>query len=359
MATTEHAFQPDYATPPGTTLKEVLEERGLSQSDFAARMGMAEKTVSQIINGIAPITVETAYKLELVLGIPASFWNRMELAYREYLTRVEEATKLEADISWLKELPVAELIKRKCISATPDKSHLVRQLLEFFGVSSVQAWRDVLSRSAVQFRGGEAHQKHPGYVAAWRRLGVLSAQDLETAQFNAQEFLRVLRAVRAMSTKSARDWSVEIKTVCAAAGVAVALIKEIPNAAVSGAARWLTKDKAMIQVSLKYGTDDQFWFTFFHECGHILKHGKRQSFIDYGYSDDDEEEREANEFARDLLIPVSEAHKLPLVAKSRALVKDFAQRIGVSPGIVVGRLQHDKLLYQSAFNDLKRKYEWA
>ncbi|HEX3998554.1 MAG TPA: helix-turn-helix domain-containing protein [Pirellulales bacterium] len=359
MASAKHTYHPDYATPPGATLKEAIEARGLSQADFAARMGMAEKTVSQIVNGIAPISVDTAYKLELVLGIPASFWNRMELAYREHLIRSEETSKLEVDIAWLKEIPVKELIERKYIVAATDKSHLVRQLLEFFGVSSVQAWRDVLAKSAIQFRGGEAHQKYPGYVAAWRRLGVLSAQAMETAPFNPQEFLRALRTVRGMTTKNAKEWSVEIKSVCAAAGVAVALTEEIPKASISGAARWLTKDKAMIQVSLKYKTDDQFWFTFFHEAGHILKHGKKQVFVDYGYSEDQEEEREANEFARDFLIPPSYAHRLPFVAKSRPLIKDFAATIGISPGIVVGRLQHDGLVYPGAYTDLKRKYEWA
>lgn len=354
-----YSFEPDYAVPPGVTLKEILETKGMSQSELAARMNMTDKTVSQIINGVAPISFDTAYKLELVLGVPASFWNRLELGYRERQTFAEETQKLKADIEWLSEVPVAELVSRKYVRQTSEKSLIVRQMLEFFGVSSVGAWRQVLRNSAVQFRGGESHKRYPGYVAAWRRLGVLEAQEIETESFNAQEFLKALTKVRRLTRKNADEWIEEMPAACACAGVAVVLTPEIPKASISGAARWLTKDKALIQLSLKYKTDDQFWFTFFHEACHILKHGKKQVFVDYGYSDDNEEEREANDFARDFLIPQEYTHRLPHSAKSRALVRELAASLDISPGIVVGRLQHDGLLYRSAFNDLKRKLEWG
>ena len=108
-----YPFQPDYAVPPGATLKETLEAKGLSQADLAVRSGMAEKTISQIVNGIAPISCETAEKLELVLGIPASFWNASERTYRQMLVKVDEAKRLEKDVDWLQEIPLATLIERR------------------------------------------------------------------------------------------------------------------------------------------------------------------------------------------------------------------------------------------------------
>jgi Zn-dependent peptidase ImmA (M78 family) len=283
----------------------------------------------------------------------------MELAYREHLTRVEETRKLESEFAWLKEVPVSELIEREYIEPAKDKAVLVRQLLEFFGVSSVEAWRTILKGSAVQFRGGEAHDKYPGYVAAWRRLGVLAAQEIETEPFNAQEFMAALKQARGVTTAPAEEWESRLVKLCAPAGVVVVLTPEIPKASISGAARWLTKEKALIQLSLKYKSDDQFWFSFFHEAGHLLKHGRKRVFVDYGYSNDDDEEREANEFARDILIPPQYTQRLPLIAKSRALVRAFAKEIRIAPGIVVGRLQHDKLLYPAAFADVKQKIVWA
>jgi HTH-type transcriptional regulator/antitoxin HigA len=359
MTTTKkYTFQPDYISPPGDTLKEVLEAQGLSQADFAVRCGMAEKTISQIINSVAPITVETAEKFELVLGVPATFWNRRELTFREAISRQEAAARMQAEVEWLKELPVKELVDRKLVEPSTDKPTLVRRLLEFFGVSSVDAWRTVLSGATVQFRGGEAHDRYPGYVAAWRRIGVIMSQKLATEPFDSQEFAKALAKVRKLTARPANEWTREMPALCAAAGVAVVLVPEIPHASISGAARWLTKDKALIQLSLKYKTDDQFWFTFFHEAGHILLHSKKQVFVDYGYSTETEEEREANKFARTFLIPESNAAYLPKL-KTRAQIKSFAKLLGISEGIVVGRLQHDDLVFKSAFNDLKRKLEWA
>ena len=136
------------------------------------------------------------------------------------------------------------------------------------------------------------------------------------------------------------------------------LTKEIPKAAVSGAARWLPKKKMpLIQLSLKFKTDDQLWFSFYHEAGHVLLHGRRKLYVDYGAGNETEEEREANVFARDLLIPPEHIAQLPHL-RSKAIIRRFASSIGVSPGIVVGRLQHDRLMPASHCNDLKKKYEW-
>jgi HTH-type transcriptional regulator / antitoxin HigA len=360
MATeNKNRFEPDYAVPPGVTLKEVLEEQGMSQTDFAIRCGLAHKTINQIINLGAPISVDTAERFEFVLGIPASFWNRRELAFREATAKAEQSEKLEADIKWLNELPIKELIERGYIEPTKDKSQLVRQMLQFFAVSSVAAWRQLVATPAMRFRGGKAHVNKPGYVAAWRRIGIIQARDIETQPFDAQEFRRALHKIRDLTTKPADTWQKEIVSLCAAAGVAVVFTKEIRGASVSGATRWLSKDKALIQLSLKYKTDDQLWFTFFHEAAHLLLHSKKQVFIDYGYSEDDDEEREANQFSRDFLIPIQYLERLYQLERTREAIKEFARLLRISPGIVVGRLQHDGLIYPSAFNDLKRKFTWG
>lgn len=350
-------FSPDYAIAPGATLKETLEMRGLSQTDLATRADMAEKTVSQIVNGIAPISYETAEKFELVLGVPATFWNRRELTYREYLARKEATERLAVDIDWLKEIPVKILKERGFIPADADGPDLVRLVFQFFGVSNQEAWRATWLDPAAQYRGKAAQERRPGYVAAWLRIGELQADGLHVQAFNADQFRRALDELRSLTREPASVWRVKAPEICAAAGVALVFTKEIPSAAVSGVARWLTKDKALIQVSLKYKSDDQIWFTINHEAGHILLHPKKRVFVDYGYSDDTNEEKEANKFARDRLIPPIFAARLPYL-KTRPQIQAFAASIGVSSGIVVGRLQFDGLVYPSAFHDLKVKLEW-
>lgn len=355
---TDLRYAPGYAVPPGNTLREALEERGLSQADLSLRTGLSEKTISQIINGAAPITYETAEKLEMSLGIPAAFWNRRESNYREALVYAQAKQHLASDTAWLKDIPVKCLKERKLIPLDVQGADLVRAVLKFFGVSSVETWRNTFQTAAVQYRGASARDKYPGYVATWLRIGELQAQAIRTDAYDAAGFRRALIGIRAMTTVPAAQWMIEVPQQCASVGVAVVFTKEIPRAGVSGATRWITKDKALIQLSLKYKTDDQVWFAFFHEAGHILRHSKKRICVEFGLSDETEDEREANDFARETLIPSEFAPRLPYL-RTRAQVCEFAESIGIAPGIVVGRLQHDGLVFPAAFNDLKRKLRWT
>jgi HTH-type transcriptional regulator/antitoxin HigA len=354
----KYRFDPDYVVAPGATLKESIDTQGISQIQLAQRTGLAEKTISQIVNGIAPISHETAAKLELVTGVPAGFWNRRELSYREALARQAERERLASEVAWLEEIPVQVLVKRKYIDETRDKRELVWRCLRFFGVSSVDSWRDALLAPAVRFRGQTVQEKRPGYVAAWLRMGHLRAEERECESFDAQKFRKALGAARAMTVRSAREWKPELERLCAAAGVALVFTPEIPSASVSGATRWLKKDVAILQLSLKYKTTDQLWFSFFHEGAHILFHSKRCMFLEFPGRKDSDEEREADRFARDILIPLSESHRLPYL-RTHAAIQQFARSIGVHPGIVVGRLQHDGLLSREYCNRLKKPIDWG
>lgn len=353
----KYLYQPDYAVAPGTTLKETLEVKGLSQSDLALRTGLTEKTVSQIINGIAPITYETADKLELALGIPARFWNARERSYREALVRIEETERLGQEVKWLKELPLHLLMDKGYINKNDDKRSIVRQALRFFGVSSVSAWRDVWGQPCAQYRGATTQKKHPGYVATWLRLGELAAESVACGPYNAQRFREILRELRTLTTGSVSEWCREVVNRCASVGIVVAFVKEIAGAGVSGVARWMTKDKALIQLSLKYKTDDQLFFSFFHEAGHILLHGKRKVFVEDGQSET-VEEREADVFAADILIPDDKTRAMQYLKDSDTIVR-FAKMLNIAPGIVVGRMQYDELMPRAYCNDLKRKIDWA
>lgn len=358
--TTKHFFEPDYAVHPGATLREALEERELSQSDFATRTGLTEKTISQIINGVAPITYETAEKFELAIGIPASFWNNREANYRAALLRIEEAERLESEKAWLDEIPVSVLIERGYIQACDGVSALIREVLRFFQVSSVDAWREVWEKPQVQFRSGKkAHDAHPGYVAAWLRMGEIEAAKRECIPYDEHTFKKALAEIRNMTTLQASEWKPRIEKLCAAAGVAVIWMQELPKAGVSGITRWLSKDKALILLSLKYKRNDQVWFSFFHEACHVLKHGKKLVFYERGKLDDDAMEKEADDFAANILIPREHSAKLPFLRGSRSDIRTFAASIGIAPGIVVGRMQHDKIIPISYCNDLKVTFKWS
>jgi Zn-dependent peptidase ImmA (M78 family) len=127
----------------------------------------------------------------------------------------------------------------------------------------------------------------------------------------------------------------------------------------SGATRFLTKDKALLLLSFRYLTDDHFWFTFFHEAGHLLLHGERGFFLEGVDMPSTIEEDEANEFAANTLVPSEfQPTLLSLRADAHKVIR-FAMKIGVSPGIIVGQLQHLGKIRQNQLNSLKRRFEWS
>lgn len=354
---TRYAFEPDYAVPPGRTLQETIDVLGMGQRDLAKRAGLSPKHINQIIQGVAPLTYETAVRLEQVTGVPARMWNNLEAAYREQLARLDEKQRLERDLAWLKIIPAVELVRRKKIEKHIDPAHTLKAVLAFFGVADVDAWNNIWLSPDVAYRKSPVFRGQPEALATWLRLGELEARAVLCSPFDKIKFRAALDEIRACTVNTPEDFVPTMKALCASAGVAVVLVPEIKNVPVSGATRWLTSEKAMIQLSLRYKTNDQFWFTFFHEAGHILFGGKKEAFIDLNHATG-EGEAEADRFAAGHLIPadrVGELHRL----KNAQAIQTFAKAIGVAPGIVVGRLQHEKIIRYDQFNGLKIRYQWA
>lgn len=352
-------YLPDVVSAPGETLEEVLEDRGMTQAELSARMGRPTKTINEIIKGKAAITPSTALQLERVLGVPASIWNNLERHYREYLAQEAEQAQLQKQIEWLKELPIRSMVKLGWIPEKRDKAEQVREALSYFGVASAEQWQEVYADPQVAFRGSATARWDEGAVAAWLRQGYLRAQRVSCSPFDAKAFKRALVEIRQLTVEPPRVFQHELVAKCAAAGVAVVFVRELPKAPLNGATRWLTPDKALILLSLRYKRADVLWFTFFHEAGHILLHGKRLVFIE-GNGAHDELEEEANRFAANVLIPPKAFARLRQMEPfSKVKITRFAREVGVAPGIVVGRLQHEKLLPHTHCNDLKMTLEWA
>ncbi|BDI15566.1 XRE family transcriptional regulator [Nostoc cf. commune SO-36] len=360
----QNQYSPDYVSPPGDTLLEVLEERRMTQAELAERTGRPKKTINEIISGKAAITPETALQLELVFNIPASFWNNRERRYREFLAQQEEKERLEKQVAWLKGIPVTAMIKSGWIRLCRDKVEQLREVLNFFAVTSPENWEGIWLKTHINFRKSQAFQSDLGAITAWLRRGEIEASEIACAPYDAKKFQEALQKIRALTVEPPEIFQLKVKRLCAEAGVAVVFVPQLPKTRTSGATHWLNPDKALIQLSLRYKTDDHLWFTFFHEAGHILLHGKRDFFLEgtgVASVNDQEKEEEANKFAADILIPPADL-KIFLASVqqfSKANIIQFAAEIGIAPGILVGRLQHDNLLPPSHCNDLKQKLEWA
>jgi len=360
-------YDPDYVSAPGETLLEVIEELGMSQADLARRTGRPKKTINEIVRTRAAITPETAIQLERVLGIPARFWNNREREYRQYLARREEEAQLRDQVEWLDEFPVKDMIKKGWIQGFDDRVQQLQEMLGFFGVASPEQRSVVWDQFPAAFRKTPAFQSSRGALAAWLRRGEIEAQDIHCQPYSAEVFDQALREARGLTVESPRVFQPTLVHLCAQAGVAVVFVPQLPGGRVSGATRWLSPSKALIQLSLRYKTDGQLWFTFFHEAGHIILHGKRDVFLEEveGANDARGQEEEANAFAAEFLIPPRELASFLATKRTKSgyfsaqAVQAFAARLGIAPGVVVGRLQHDEHLPYSHLNHLKRRLRWA
>ncbi len=356
----QNQYVPDAVSAPGETLGEVLELRRMSQAELAERTGRPKKTINEIVKGRAAITPETALQLERVLGIAAGFWIAREQNYREALARAKEAAELERQADWLGQIPYRAMVRLGWVSEQREKARQVEEALRFFGVASSTSWREVWGARNAAFRRSPAFDSKLGAVAAWLRKGQLDAADQECAEYDVEAFKRALGRVRALTRELPRNLTSMVTKECNAAGVCVAFVPELPGTRVWGATKWLTATRALIHLSPRYKTDDHLWFTFFHEAGHIILHGRREVFVDADEREQNKKEAEADAFAREWLIPEARYREFRrLGAFTRAAVSRFATELGIAPGIVVGRLQHDGRLGRSRLNDLKKKVDWV
>jgi len=353
-------FDPDWVSPPGDTISDLIEERGWTQTELATRIGCTTKHLSLLINGKVPISDDIAIKLATVLGATAEFWLTREAHFRAKKAIRIEKQALDTQADWLGKIPVNDMVKFGWVQKHKDPGEQVAECLRFFGVASTTAWELRYIKPIAAFRVSSKCEIEPGAVVAWLRQGERKADSLDTQKFDNTIFKETLRDLRSLTRE--RDPKIFVPNLvgrCAKSGVAVAIEPAPRGCPLSGATRWLTQDKALLMLSLRYKSNDQFWFSFFHEAAHLLLHGKKLLFLETEGTLNDHQEAEADAFARDLLIPPHEARLLKSLGRSSISIVNFASRIGVDPGIVVGRMQKEGFIPWTHLHGLKVRYKWV
>jgi plasmid maintenance system antidote protein VapI len=349
-------FRPDWASAPGSTIADILDERNMSVVDFARLIGSTEEAAVQLIEGRAAITISTARQLEKALGASMEFWMSRDFQYRQDIARLHAA-----DEAWLTELPVGDMIRFGWLKGTPHPSEEMAACLRFFNVPSVAVWREAYSelQQMVAFRTSPSFDSRPAAVAAWLRQGEIESEAIDCGPWDSRRFKECLTSVRSLTReKNPRRFIPKLQALCALGGVAVAVVRAPNGCRASGATRFLSQDKALLLLSFRYLADDQFWFSFFHEAGHLLLHGEKGFFLEGIDALATPEEKEANEFAGDALVPPGLRPALLNLRLNARDVINFARRLGVSPGIIVGQLQHYKRIKHGQLNSLKRRFTW-
>ena len=352
----------DLPIPPGDILEEELEARGMTQKELSARLGRPPQAINEIIKGKKAITPDTAIGLEKVLGIDAKFWTNLEADYRMVLARNREREALAANLASLNEYPIREMAKRGWIQSDRNKENLLKSLMSFLGVANPEP---LAYHAAVGFRITEAAQQSisTGALAVWLQKGEMDAGMVQTNDYNEEAFTEALLQIRGMTVRPLEEFLPEMSRLCARAGVAFCMVPELPKSGANGVARWLTDHKALIQMSIRGKWADIFWFTFYHEACHLIKHRTQRRIVIDGLDgppDMAEMEAEADQFAGDFLIPPDDWNTFCNEGNfSRSDVMGFSQSVGIAPFIVVGRLQKEGKVGYNRLTSLKQRYQWV
>lgn len=338
------------AIPPGATIKEQLSEMKMTQKEFAIRMDMSEKHISKLINGEVQLTSDVAERLEVVLGVPARFWSNLEAIYREKIAKVKAENEMDEDIIIAKNLPYNEMAKLGWVSVTNKPVERVANLRKFFKVVNLPVLENA-HLNKIACRRLVITEKGDFALLAWANQVRILAENVKTAPIDIKKLSNSLFEIRKMTNQTPEQFEKQLKDLLASCGVALVFLQHLKGSFLQGAT-FLSGNKIVLGMTTRGENADKFWFSLFHELAHIiLGHIGKAGEID------EQDEKAADFWACDILIPKTDLEKFLHFNKlSHQTICAFASDIGVAPGIVVGRLQFEKKIRFSDFNDLKEHY---
>ncbi len=347
---------------PGYYIREIIEDMGVSHNEFATRMGTTGKTLSNLVNGQCNLSNDLAGKLSIMLGTSVDMWLNLQAVYDQKKMEIEqrkalsEQEKIVSMIDYSYFVKVAKLPEtRKCI----DK---VKNLCGFFKVFDLRVMleQDFL----VNYRAGVPclEQKNIVNAQAWLQTALNFSKSMLIHGFDAGKLQAALPEIRGMTLQEPKIFLPRLKKIFADCGVAFVLLPHLKNSGINGAVKWVGANQVLLALNDRRCYADTFWFSLFHEIKHVLQQKTRIVFISSDIAGlnklNESLEADADKFAQDYLIPPLEYKKFaPDFYTSDAEIEAFAKQIGVHPGIVAGRLQHDQVIAPSRCSKLKVKYQ--
>jgi HTH-type transcriptional regulator/antitoxin HigA len=336
-------YHPNVAVKPGQTLVRLLSKNNLSQKDLALKTGLTEKHISNIIQGRASITDDTAIKLEYVFGGAASFWINLQNNYDEDVARLNFTESLKVEEKLVKLYPISVLIKKGFLSKVTNQTEKLKELLKFFGVASLKLIPNV---QAVAYRKTIVKGKKidQNAVAAWLRIGELAFQKViennpSLLEYNEDLFKKQLSEIKKMT--KGLDCAEKLPKKLLEYGIILVYSPYLPNTSVSGALRWFGS-RPLIQINDHFQAADSFYFSLFHEFAHMILHDKREEYVDYGEIEKEKYEKDADEWACNMLIGENNYQEF-INNKDFSLtaIIKFANKLEINRDIIIGRLAHD------------------
>lgn len=338
------------ATPPGATIKEQLNSRGMSQKEFAVRMDMSEKHISKLINGDVQLTPDVAVRLEMVLGVPAKFWNNLEAIYREKIVKAEAENAMDADVELAKQFPYNEMAKFGWVPETREAKEKIVYLRKYFEVVELSLLGNE-QITKIACRRLAITEKSDLALMAWAQEAKIKARDIETLPVNIKGLLAAIPDIRKMTVLKPKEFCPKIKKCLADHGIALVFLPHLKGSFLQGAT-FLDGNKIVVGLTARGKDADKFWFSLFHELAHIVL-----GHVGQVNGTSDEDEKAADDWSGNTLIAEKEFDTFRQGNDySEQGVRRFAKEQGIAPGIVVGRMQREGMIKYSMLNNLKEQY---
>lgn len=356
-------LSPDLIIHPGETLAEVLEDRGMSQKELATRTGMTEKHISTVVKCHKNISVAFARKLEYALGIDANFWINLQSNYDRELLEYEEVNNITQDeIEILK--PLKDIIlyfyENKKLDETSNKAEIVLKLRKLFAVSNLTAIPNITYNAAYRVQLSTNIRVNTYVLYAWQTICEMETSAIEVAEdLNIDLLKNYIPKIKELMFEDVNAVKEELISIFSECGIAFNIVKNFKGAPVQGFIKKTDRDKMILCLTLRQSRADKFWFTLFHEIGHIINGDVQQRFVDFKSIQSDIEAK-ANLFASETLMDSAEYKSFVTNNDfSMGAINDFARRQSVKDYIVIGRLQHDKVIGWDTYSDRIVQYKWA
>jgi len=355
---------------PGDMIVETLETIGMSQAELAERIGKSAKFVNELIKGKAHITSDTAQALERVIGYTAKGWLALDRAYQDELMEIAQMEYAEECLSWLSKFPLPFMKKHGILSNIKDKKALVSELLSFFRVKSPNEYNYIYNEASIAFKIELKYTKDPEAIAVWLRLGEKDADKIDNLKkYNKKTLNNAIPEFKRISYKMEKGWHNELKDILTECGVALSYTPMIKKAPIHGAARWIkNKTVPLIQVTDRGKDANKFWFTFYHELGHIILHGKKDIFIEGEASTldklyiDEQKENEANRYAEKSMFSESQLITLENIIKgsvTKDLVQHHSQTMKVNQNFIIAKLRRMGTMEYNELSSMRVKVDFS
>lgn len=348
---------------PGYYIADIIEDMGINQKEFAIRLGVSEKLISDLVSGQINMSNSTALKLSNMLGTSVSVWLNLQKAYDEKVLEIEQQVFMDKQKDYVDNIiDYSYFVKLGVVNATKDAAEKVRNLWTYFKIADFNAFKN--ADLLVNYRCGisEVKEKNIINAQAWLQTAINIASEFKTPDFDEKKLKGFLPEIRNMTIQSPSTFLPRLKEIFCECGVRFILLPYLKNSGINGAVKWLDSKTVVLAMNDRRCYADTFWFTLFHEIKHILQHKIKTTFISSSDKDwpiiENEHEGEADKFSQDYLIPPNEYQKFLERAGvlSDYVIREFAKTIGIHPGVVVGRLQHDNKLPANRCSNMRERY---